>query len=79
MHPYMRPSMRLSMQSSMHASSPLGPLSTRRALVRDCSWHPYEPELTSVSWDGRVVRWTNDASAPRSKLAPKDDQMYDDW
>ncbi|KAF6262050.1 WD40-repeat-containing domain protein [Scenedesmus sp. NREL 46B-D3] len=28
-----------------------------RALVRDCSWHPYEPEMTSVSWDGRVVSW----------------------
>ncbi|KAF8062665.1 LEC14B protein [Scenedesmus sp. PABB004] len=28
-----------------------------RALVRDVSWHPYEAELTSVSWDGRVVSW----------------------
>lgn len=28
-----------------------------RAMVRDCSWHPYEPEMTSVSWDGSVVSW----------------------
>jgi hypothetical protein len=28
-----------------------------RALVRDCSWHPYEAQLTSASWDGRIVSW----------------------
>lgn len=28
-----------------------------RALVRDCSWHPYESELTTVSWDGSIVNW----------------------
>ena len=27
------------------------------SLVRDCSWHPYEPELTTASWDGRIVSW----------------------
>jgi WD repeat-containing protein 23 len=33
-----------------------------REIVRDCSWHPHEPELVSVSWDGTVVQW--DAAAP---------------
>jgi WD40 repeat protein len=32
-----------------------------RAIVRDASWHPHEPELASVSWDGTVVSW--DAAA----------------
>ena len=27
------------------------------SLVRDCSWHPLEPELATVSWDGSVVAW----------------------
>lgn len=52
-----------------HARSPARPLmhthnttqvaafQHHRALVRDVSWHPHEPELTSVSWDGRVVSW----------------------
>eukprot|EP00803_Ostreobium_quekettii_P011162 evm.model.scf_1154EXC.2 EVM.evm.TU.scf_1154EXC.2 scf_1154EXC:21146-23272(+) len=25
--------------------------------VRDCSWHPTEPMLASVGWDGCVVKW----------------------
>lgn len=25
--------------------------------VRDCSWHPSESRLVSVSWDGRVCEW----------------------
>ncbi|KAK6628672.1 hypothetical protein RUM43_002487 [Polyplax serrata] len=29
-----------------------------RAPVRDASWHPHKPELTSVSWDGKIIRWT---------------------
>lgn len=27
-----------------------------RSLVRDCSWHPHLPHITSVSWDGTVVQ-----------------------
>lgn len=33
-----------------------------RACVRDVSWHPYEQQLASVSWDGTIVGW--DAAAP---------------
>jgi hypothetical protein len=41
------------------------------SLVRDCSWHPYEPELTSVSWDGRVVSW---APQPPARALPRGHQ-----
>mmetsp|Transcript_5107 Transcript_5107/g.13339 ORF Transcript_5107/g.13339 Transcript_5107/m.13339 type:complete len:584 (-) Transcript_5107:165-1916(-) len=27
------------------------------AVMRDCDWHPEQPLLASVSWDGCVVRW----------------------
>jgi len=27
------------------------------APVRDCSWHPLDPMLVSVSWDGCIVKW----------------------
>ena len=26
-------------------------------VVRDCSWHPYLPIITSVSFDGSIVQW----------------------
>ncbi|GBG79256.1 hypothetical protein CBR_g29307 [Chara braunii] len=29
------------------------------AEVRDCSWHPTQPLLASVSWDGTLLRWDN--------------------
>jgi len=28
------------------------------ACVRDVSWHPFEPEMVSSSWDSGVVRWS---------------------
>ena len=27
------------------------------SVVRDCDWHPSEPVMASVGWDGQVVRW----------------------
>jgi hypothetical protein len=30
--------------------------------VRDCSWHPQQAILASVSWDGCVVEWAPGAS-----------------
>ena len=33
-------------------------------IVRDCSWHPTRPELTSVSWDGSIVEWGPRPSGP---------------
>lgn len=32
-------------------------LQHHRDLIRDVSWHPYEPLLNSVSWDGSCVAW----------------------
>ena len=26
-------------------------------VVRDCSWHPYQPTLTSIAFDGTIVQW----------------------
>ncbi|KXZ51403.1 hypothetical protein GPECTOR_12g365 [Gonium pectorale] len=37
-------------------------------LVRDVSWHPYEPQMATVSWDGTVVRW--DAVPPPDGTRP---------
>lgn len=39
-----------------------------RGLVRDCSWHPFEPEITTASWDGSIVSWAA-GSAPGDEPA----------
>lgn len=28
--------------------------------VRDCSWHPFEPSLISIGFDGQVIEWKPD-------------------
>jgi WD40 repeat protein len=52
-----------------------------RALVRDCSWHPTDAEFTTVSWDGRVVRWSSEeqpeGARKRSLPVPTEDRF--DW
>ncbi|GIL45394.1 hypothetical protein Vafri_2645 [Volvox africanus] len=40
------------------------PLKLHRKLVRDVSWHPFDPVLATVSWDGTIVRWN--AAQPSS-------------
>ena len=30
-----------------------------RSVMRDCDWHPHQPLLASVGWDGNVVKWNN--------------------
>ncbi len=32
-------------------------LNHHREIVRDCSWHPHDPCLTSASFDGTLVTW----------------------
>lgn len=32
-------------------------LTGHRACVRDCSWNPLFPEISSVSWDGTLRVW----------------------
>jgi WD repeat-containing protein 23 len=48
-----------------------------RMLVRDCSWHPYEPELATVSWDGTVVTWGVTPAPGKAMLAGDCHDMYD--
>merc|ERR1711994_769951 len=33
-------------------------LEGHRECVRDVSWHPYRPEITTSSWDSSLARWT---------------------
>lgn len=33
-------------------------LSGHRSCVRDVSWHPFQPEIISSSWDFTLARWT---------------------
>ena len=44
------PRRRPSRNSTVHGSS-------RGPVVRDVSWHPTQPILVTVAWDGSVVRW----------------------
>ena len=45
-------------------------LSGHKGCVRDVSWHPYNPEILSSSWDFTVRRWTaSDSSSERSSRA----------
>ncbi|KAJ3669647.1 hypothetical protein LUZ60_011597 [Juncus effusus] len=41
------------------------------SIIRDCSWHPYNPTLVSSSWDGYIARWeaSGDDSDPSSLKA----------
>ncbi|XP_058808193.1 DDB1- and CUL4-associated factor 11 isoform X2 [Phymastichus coffea] len=32
-------------------------LKGHKTVVRDVSWHPYNPEIVSTSWDGEIARW----------------------
>lgn len=41
-----------------------------RSVMRDCDWHPYQPLIASVGWDGTVVRWRKMAADVNSKLSP---------
>jgi WD repeat-containing protein 23 len=36
----------------------------RNEAVRDVSWHPTEPTMCTVSWDGYITKWTYDESQP---------------
>lgn len=51
-------------------------LGHHHTLVRDCSWHPYEARLASVSWDGSVVEWRPD-KPHKTVRCPGSDQLQD--
>uniref|UniRef100_A0A914V9L9 Sugar transporter SWEET1 n=1 Tax=Plectus sambesii TaxID=2011161 RepID=A0A914V9L9_9BILA len=41
-------------------------LEGHRSVVRDVSWHPYEMEMTTSSWDGETAVWRWDQRAKRN-------------
>lgn len=45
-------------------------LDFHQSIVRDCSWHPYDSTLASVSWDGTIVRWDPSVINDGSTLRP---------
>lgn len=45
-------------------------LDFHRSVVRDCSWHPYHMMLTSISWDGTIVRWDPSEDSNGGSLEP---------
>lgn len=60
------------------------------ATVRDCSWHPFYPQLVSTAWDGRVAHWEFfGGEKPPPKVMPKypascpgsedSHDQYDEW
>ncbi|KAG2423726.1 hypothetical protein HXX76_015115 [Chlamydomonas incerta] len=58
------------------------PFRLHRKLVRDVSWHPFEPVMATVSWDGTVARWS--ASPPaggsdRTRLQVPGHDAYNDF
>ena len=51
-------------------------LKYHNAVVRDCDWHPSQPVLASVGWDGYVARWANfDGPPPPPQRGPKVDNF----
>jgi hypothetical protein len=55
-----------------HTCVQVARLQYHSSLVRDCSWHPFEPELTSVSWEGRVVSWGPQLPQQQQRLPRSD-------
>ena len=39
--------------------SMVGDLHGHEAVARDVSWHPWLPQITSVSWDGTMRSWSS--------------------
>ncbi len=48
-------------------------------VVRDCSWHPNRPELTTVSWDGSVVTWGVDEGQRGGVASAPGDDAFDGY
>ncbi|KAK9810228.1 hypothetical protein WJX72_007006 [[Myrmecia] bisecta] len=44
-------------------------LSYHHEIVRDCSWHPYDPLLVTTAFDGTVVAW--EYQDPHQEIKPK--------
>jgi WD repeat-containing protein 23 len=44
---------------ALRGGEPIHKLSGHDDVVRDVSWDPYHPAITSISFDGKVVAWSN--------------------
>ncbi|XP_052816129.1 DDB1- and CUL4-associated factor 11-like isoform X2 [Mya arenaria] len=56
-------------------------LEGHRSCVRDVSWHPYENNIMTASWDGTVRKWTYEAKDEINDLrvdSPDDNGNSDD-
>ncbi|KAJ1262861.1 hypothetical protein BS78_09G141300 [Paspalum vaginatum] len=40
------------------SGSQVAKLKGHEMVIRDCSWHPFEPTLVSSSWDFRIAKWS---------------------
>jgi len=47
-------------------------LKGHKATIRDSSWHPYEPMLTTTSWDGVVRLWTHESVVTQAEKRRKE-------
>jgi len=45
-------------------------------IIRDLSWHPFEPLIVSTSWDGTLGKW-DQSSEPKVNL-PKKNQIAEE-
>lgn len=50
-------------------------LQGHKSCVRDVSWHPYQPEILSSSWDFTVAKWTYSEDQEEEENTSEDVQM----
>jgi WD repeat-containing protein 23 len=53
-------------------------LAYHREIVRDCSWHPTQPMLATVSWDGSIVMWAPPRDDEKGRKADMPEPGWDE-
>ena len=48
-----------------------------KEIIRDVSWHPYEPSLVSAGFDGALVEWGYSTESMKHHLESLPDTGYD--
>lgn len=50
------------------------------AIIRDLSWHPYDTQLVSTSWDGTMLNWSTEqqANPARAQARRRPRRYWDD-
>uniref|UniRef100_A0A0D3G345 Uncharacterized protein n=1 Tax=Oryza barthii TaxID=65489 RepID=A0A0D3G345_9ORYZ len=49
-------------------------LSWHGSIIRDCTWHPYNPTIVSSSWDGYLARWEASGDEDDLSVLTKNEQ-----